>query len=167
MEIVTIKNANQTLSEKIMLEQFTKEQNAPSIIIAPNNVTLYNCYCDDNLADHNDIQQAISRLISNYGKNVITPMYVEELSCGILEMKLTKKHLKDAVDNVIRKKAYPTITVGDVLSFSKNIRLYTYHEKCTMICNGECLESDFKYKKVDGKGYFYLERDAMLYGKIF
>jgi len=116
-------------------------------------------YYNDALADANDATEALKRLIAIYHKEIITPAWAKEFCNSLIELRFTKKQLKDAIDNLIRTNPYNSIKIADVFSHKKQLKLYTYNDKWDFVTTGKYLDSDFSYCKVNGKDFCYLTHE--------
>lgn len=90
-------------------------------------VTLYN----GNPASDNEIMVACGMICTAFNQN--SKEFVALLAKYIKSSGFTSKRLSDAVDYVIEHHQFPTITIADVISYDKKIKLYNYAQAWSMV----------------------------------
>ena len=82
----------------------------------------------------------------------------EVLAYMVVEKQIPLERLQDAVNNCIMTcRGFPS--VADILSFDRDIRMYTYNEVCAMWQKSEAVQDDFEKVRYDKKTYWILKTD--------
>lgn len=117
-------------------------------------ISIYN----DEQADDNFILEQIKRLyicFSETNKEIF-----KELFNRIKANNFTKKRLQDAVDNLIDTHTYKTIAIADVISFDKNIDIYSYIDVCNLAYErGSEVWNEFEKIIIDDSIYYIRKND--------
>lgn len=75
--------------------------------------------------------------------------FISVLSERIKVNNFTDKRLVDAIGNVIDNFQYKAPKISDIIGFDKRLKLYTYHEVCEFVHNGESFE-DYPIYEING-----------------
>lgn len=112
-----------------------------------------------------EITSQIDILRRNYTQ--MKPDFFAVLTNELAVDKWPIERIKDAVKHVLRTKPGGFLSVADIFSYDRPMRLYNYSGYCWLIhtqraqdkdCCGPL--SDFGKLKIDGKCFFYLKKDV-------
>ena len=110
------------------------------------------------------ISEEIGRLRRNYTQ--MKPDFFAQLANELMAERWPAERIKDAVNHVIRTKPGGFLSIADVYSYDKPMRLYNYSGYCWLIHNNRATDvdscgekSDFGKITIDGKVFWYLKKD--------
>ena len=115
-------------------------------------------------ATNQELQVQIDKLRRNYTQ--MKPDFFATLANELMAEKWTAERIKDAVTHVMRTKTGGFLSVADIFSYDKPMKLYNYSGYQWLINNRRATDkdgcgeqSDFGKITVDGKVFFYLKKD--------
>lgn len=115
-------------------------------------------------ATDKQISEQIERLRKNYTQ--MRPDFFAMLVGELTKDRWPAQRISDAVTSVLRNKQGGFLSVADIFSYDKPMKLYNYSGYCWLInnqraqdCDGCGEKSDFGKLKVGEKIFFYLKRD--------
>ena len=110
-----------------------------------------------------ELTTQIDRLRRNYTQ--MKPDFFAVLTNELVADEWTAERIKDAVTHVMRTKTGGFISIADVFSYDKPMKLYNYSGYCWLINNlrakddADPAKSDFGTIKIEGKVFWYLKKD--------
>lgn len=117
-----------------------------------------------NPANDAQIGEEIGRLRRNYTQ--MKPDFFAELANELMADKWPAERIKDAVNHVIRTKPGGFISIADIFTFDKPMKLYTHKGYQWLVNNQRATDvdscgpkSDFGKITIEGKVFFYLKKD--------
>ena len=114
-------------------------------------------------ATNAELQTQIEKLRRNY--TMMDADFFAILTNELIKVQWPAKRVADAVTSVMRTKSGGFLSVADILSYDKPMKLYNYSGYCWLIHNHRAKDdadkekSDFGMIKVDGKVFWYLKKD--------
>ena len=111
-----------------------------------------------------EISEEIGRLRRNYTQ--MKPEFFAELANELMADGWPAKRIRDAVNHVMRTKPGGFLSIADIFSFDRPMKLYNYSGYCWLISNNRAKDadgcgekSDFGKITIDGKVFWYLKKD--------
>lgn len=118
-----------------------------------------------NPATDSEISIEIDRLRRNY--TMMKADFFAVLTNELIADQWPQQRIKDAVNHVMRTKPGRFLSIADIFSYDKPMRLYNYAGYCWLINNGRASDvdgcgekSDFGKLKIGEKVFFYLKKDV-------
>ena len=111
-----------------------------------------------------EITSQIDRLRRNYTQ--MKPDFFAVLTNELAVDEWPIERIKDAVTHVLRTKTGGFISIADIFSYDKPMRLYNHNGYMWLIGSGRARDnvdpakSDFGTIKIEGKVFFYLKKDV-------
>lgn len=105
----------------------------------------------DNIVSDQTIITGIAKLKVAFPKmsddffNLLVEMIIEE--------QMTEKQLIDSVKHVLKNFQYKELTIANILSYDKKVKLYTYNEVCELVTQGKAEMRDFDLKWINDTPY--------------
>lgn len=111
-----------------------------------------------------ELSEEIGRLRRNYTQ--MKPEFFAELANELTADRWPAKRIKDAVNHVMRTKPGGFLSIADIFSYDKPMKLYNYSGYCWLIntnrakdADGCGEKSDFGTITIEGKVFWYLKKD--------
>lgn len=79
----------------------------------------------------------------------------------IIDEGITERQLIDSIKHVLKTFHYKELTIANILSFDKRIKLYTYSEVCALVTSGKFQMSDFQIKEIGEEVFRVLKKDLI------
>lgn len=115
-------------------------------------------------ATDSEISTEIDRLRRNYTQ--MKPDFFAVLANELMMDKWPISRIKDAVNHVMRTKPGGFLSIADIFSYDKPMKLYNYSGYCWLISSNRAKDedacgekSDFGKITIEGKVFWYLKKD--------
>ena len=135
---------NQEHHGKILLKS------SPQIITKENNDTSMSVYVG--CLNQETFAQNVAKIKMAFPELDIS--FYKILKARIIEKGFSDQRLSDAVNHLIDTCQYPTPTLANILSFDKRVKVYSYHDLCTLIGKNEAIWGNYARILVAGKPFF-------------
>jgi hypothetical protein len=100
------------------------------------------------MPDINHIAKELLRLRNAFP--ALPTSFFEVLTDRLIEKKISNKKLSDAVDYLIDNFIYPTPTIGNILTFDKKAKVYSYGDICKINNDTQTAFSDYRPIEIEG-----------------
>ena len=110
-----------------------------------------------------ELSEEIGRLRRNYTQ--MKPEFFAELANELTADRWPAKRIKDAVSHVLRTKPGGFLSIADIFSYDKPMRLYNYSGYYWLVSSNRARDnrvpekSDFGKITIEGKVFWYLKKD--------
>lgn len=119
------------------------------------NLSLYH----DQKASMDHVAEGISRLQSAFPR--MSKEFFSLLFERIDENQFTIKRLEDAINHVIDNFHYREISIADVISYDKRVKLHTYNEVCDSVVSKGLTFDDYEKHTIEGKVFWIKKVDLL------